>query len=88
VPNENFTEGNEDNEGGPKRSALVLGRSRAKNGKWVVISTAVETVDLAAPEDERTPLLQPDLVVLTRCARSEGCPPVSFYCAFVIVLHY
>jgi hypothetical protein len=46
---------------------LVLGRSRARNGKWVVISTTVETVELAAPEDERTPLLSPGLVVLTRC---------------------
>jgi len=35
----------------------------------VVISTAVETVDLAAPEDERTPLLSPGLVVLTSCAQ-------------------
>ena len=48
------------------RSALVLGRSRARNGKWGVISTAVKTVGLAAPEDERTPLLSLGLVVLIK----------------------
>ena len=29
--------------------SLVLGRSRARNGKWVVVSTAVETVALPRP---------------------------------------
>jgi len=57
------------------RSAPVLGRSRARNGKWVVISTAVETVGFAAPEDERTPLLSPALVVLTR--RAPPAPPAK-----------